>query len=134
MRLAMSDNSWVLRGIDPDARQKAEEEAARLGVTLADYLTDLVVRRAVLDQLSVASEAEPTHSDAEEAAIFAPPPESPEGFAVRKRLKALERRLSTAVGSLDGAIHGLDTSIFDITARVGDVEAPRTPWGRPSRK
>jgi hypothetical protein len=123
MRLAMSDNSWVLRGIDPDARQKAEEEAARLGVTLADYLTDLVVRRAVLDQLSVASEAEPTHSDAEEAAIFAPPPESPEGFAVRKRLKALERRLSTAVGSLDGAIHGLDTSIFDITARVGDVEA-----------
>jgi hypothetical protein len=119
----MSDNSWVLRGIDPDARQRAEEEAARLGLTLADYLTDLVVRRAVLDQLSAPSEAEPTHSDAEEAAFFAPPPESSEGFAVRHRLKALERRLSTAVGSLDGAVHGLDTSIFDITSRLGDVEA-----------
>ncbi|HET9231447.1 MAG TPA: hypothetical protein VFO00_09170 [Vitreimonas sp.] len=119
----MSDNSWVLRGIDSEARQRAESEAARLGVSVADFLTDLVVRRAVLDQLATASEAEQTQSDGEAAAIFAPPPESSEGFAVRQRLKTLERRLSTAVGSLDGAIHGLDTSIFDITARVGDVEA-----------
>lgn len=123
MRLAMSDTSWVLRGIDPEGRQKAEDEAARLGVSVADYLTDLVVRRAVLDQLATPAEADETRSGAEAAAIFAPPPESPEGFAVRQRLRALERRLSTAVGSLDGAIHGLDTSIFDITARVGDVEA-----------
>lgn len=119
----MSDNSWVLKGIDPEARGRAEEEAVRLGVSVADYLTNLVVRRAVLDQLAVASEAEPTHEEPEEAAIFAPPPESSEGFAVRQRLKALERRLGTAVGSLDGALHALDTSLFDITARVGDVEA-----------
>jgi hypothetical protein len=119
----MSDTSWVLRGIEPEARQRAEEEAARLGVSVADFLTDLVVRRAVLDQLSTASEAEQTQLEAEGAAIFAPPPESPEGFAVRQRLKTLERRLSTTVGSLDGTIHALDTSIFDITARVGDVEA-----------
>jgi hypothetical protein len=118
----MSDNSWVLRGIEPGARQQAEEEAARQGVSVADYLTDLVVRRAVLDQLA-ASGAEQTQSEPEKAAIFAPPPESPEGFAVRQRLKTLERRLGTAAGSLDGAIHALDTSLFDITARVGDVEA-----------
>lgn len=119
----MSDNSWVLRGIEPEARQKAEEEAARLGVSVADYLADLVVRQAVIDQLSAVSENEQTRSEREDALIFAPPPESPEGFAVRQRLKTLERRLSTAVGSLDGAVHGLDTSLFDITARVGDVEA-----------
>jgi len=119
----MSDQSWVLRGIDPRARQQAEEEAARLGMSLADYLTDRVVKRAVLDQLSAAPEADQTQSASEDAAIFAPASESPESFAVRKRLKALERRLSTAVGSLDGAIHALDTSLFDITARVGDVEA-----------
>ena len=119
----MSDNSWVLRGIDSEARQKAEEEAARLGVSVADFLTDLVVRRAVLDQLANASEADETRSEREEAAIFAPAPESSEGFAVRQRLKTLERRLSNAVGSIDGVIHGLDTSIFDITGRLGDVEA-----------
>ena len=119
----MSDNSWVLRGVDSEARQRAEDEAARLGLSVGDFLTDLVVRRAVLDQLSAISGAEQTQFDGAEAVIFAPSPESPEGFAVRQRLRALERRLSTAVGSLDGVIHGLDTSIFDITARVGDVEA-----------
>ncbi len=119
----MSDNSWVLRGIGPEARQKAEEEAVRLGVSIGDYLTDLVVRRALLDQLADGPEAGQAEAEPDERAIFAPPPESSEGFAIRQRLKALERRVGTAVGSLDGAIHGLDTSIFDMTARVGDVEA-----------
>jgi hypothetical protein len=122
MRLTMSDQSWVLRGIDPEARQQAEDEAARQGLSVAEYLTDLVVRRAVIDQLTGASEAEQTHPEAEGAAIFAPPPESSEGFAIRQRLKALERRLGTAVGSIDGTVHALDASLFDITARVGDVE------------
>lgn len=119
----MSENSWVLRGVEPEARQRAEEEAARLGMSVADYLADMVVRQAVIDQLAAVSENEQTHADPEAALIFAPPPESPEGFAVRQRLKTLERRLSTAVGSLDGAVHALDTSLFDIAARVGDVEA-----------
>ena len=44
-------------------------------------------------------------------AIFAPPPESSEGFAIRQRLKALERRLGTATGSLDGAVAALDASL-----------------------
>ncbi len=119
----MSDNSWLLQDIDPETRQKAEEEAARLGVSVADFLSDLVVRRALLDQLPALAEAEQPHPELEDATIFALPPESPEGFAVRQRLKTLERRLGTAVGSLDGAIHALDSSIFDMTARVGDVEA-----------
>jgi hypothetical protein len=119
----MSDNSWVLQGIDPQSRRKAEEDAGRLGVSVADYLTDMVVRRAVLDQLSAPSEAEQTRFEAEGAAIFASPPESPEGFAIRERLKTLERRLGTAVGAVDGAVHALDVSLFDITSRVGDVEA-----------
>jgi hypothetical protein len=101
----MSDNSWVLQGIDPQSRRKAEEDAGRLGVSVADYLTDMVVRRAVLDQLSAPSEAEQTRFEAEGAAIFASPPESPEGFAIRERLKTLERRLGTAVGARDRARH-----------------------------
>jgi hypothetical protein len=119
----MSDTSWVLRGVEPEARQKAEEEAARLGVSVADYLADLVVRQAVIDQLGAATANEQTQIEQEDALIFAPPPESSEGFAVRQRLKTLERRLGTTVGSLDGAISALDSSLFDITARVGDVEA-----------
>lgn len=114
----MSDNSWVLRGVDPAARERAIEEAARQGVSLADYLTDTVLRTALGEQLTAMA--------AEEAAaptIEAPSQDSGDGFAVRHRLKALERRLGASVGALDGTIHGLDGALFDITARVGEVEA-----------
>jgi hypothetical protein len=116
----MSENSWVLKGVEPEVRERAVEEAARLGMPLADYLTDMVLRSALAEQFAAQSEAEPSAVD---GGAFIPPPESPEGFAIRHRLKALERRLSSAVGSLDGTLHGLDTSLFDITARVGEVEA-----------
>lgn len=116
----MSESSWVLKGVNADVRERAVEEAARLGVPLGDYLTDMVLRSALAEQLSAQLEDEPPVVD---GAAFAPPPESPEGFAIRHRLKALERRLGSAVGSLDGSIAGLDTALFDVTARVGEVEA-----------
>jgi hypothetical protein len=119
----MSESSWVLKGVDAAIREKAVAEAERLGVSLGDFLTDTVLRSAIADQIGALAEAEPAPADSNESAIFAPPPESPEGFAVRHRLKTLERRLGSAVGSLDGALHALDSSVFDITSRVGDVEA-----------
>lgn len=119
----MSEGSWVLKGVEPAVREKAVAEAERLGVSLSDYLTDVVLKSAIADQIGALREDEVTPSERDERAIFAPPPESPEGFAIRQRLKALERRLSTATSSLDGAVAALDTSLFDVTARVGEVEA-----------
>jgi hypothetical protein len=119
----MSEGSWVLKGVEPAVREKAVAEAERLGMNLSDYLTDVVLKSAIVDQLSALREDEQTTAEADQRAIFAPPPESPEGFAIRQRLKALERRLSTATSSLDGAVAALDTSLFDVTARVGEVEA-----------
>src|SRR5262245_48642567 len=117
----MSDNSWVLKGIDPETRQKAEAEAARLGVSLADYLTDTVLRAALTDQISAMTEGDST-AEAETGLPFAPPPGS-DAFAVRHRIKSLERRLGAAVGGLDGAISALDNALLEITSRVGEVEA-----------
>lgn len=117
----MSDNSWVLKGVDPETRQKAVEEATRLGVSLADYLTDIVLRSALTDQFS-AMAAEEAEAAPEPEGPFSPPAGS-EAFAVRHRIKSLERRLGAAVGGLDGAIHALDTALVEITGRVGDVEA-----------
>lgn len=119
----MSDSSWVLKGVEPEVREKAVAEAARLGVSVSDYLTDMLVRSALLDQVNALSEAEPAPSATADAMNFAPPPESPEGFAVRHRLKSLERRLGATAGSLDGAIQAVDSSVFDLTARLGEVEA-----------
>jgi len=119
----MSDSSWVLKDVDLEVREKAVAEAARLGVPVADYLTDMLLRSALLDQVNALAEGETASSAADDAKIFAPSPESPEGFAVRERLKSLERRLGATTGSLEGAIHAVDSSLFDVTARLGEVEA-----------
>lgn len=116
----MSDSSWVLKGVDPETRQKAVEEAERLGVSLADYLTDIVLRSALTEQIA-AMAAEDAEIAPETEAFTSP--SSPDAFAVRQRIKSLERRLGAAVGGLDGAIRTLDTALVDITGRVGDVEA-----------
>ncbi|MEZ5994126.1 MAG: hypothetical protein R3C25_00070 [Hyphomonadaceae bacterium] len=109
----MSDTSWVLRGVDPETRDRAVEEAERLGVSVADYLTDMVLRRALSEQVSALSLApEPAPPQAGDAS----------DFGMRHRLKTLERRLESSTGRLDGDIHALDKALFDVTARVGEVE------------
>ena len=55
----MSDSAWVLKGIDPETRARAVEEAERLGVSLADYLTDQVLRAAITDQVVSGTPEEP---------------------------------------------------------------------------
>ncbi|PZO48518.1 MAG: hypothetical protein DCF16_16185, partial [Alphaproteobacteria bacterium] len=108
-------SSWVLKGIDPSIRERAVEEAARLGVSVSDYLTDVVVKNALLDQLNGRTEAEPTHAYGDDAPIIAPLGDGPESYAVRHRLRGLERRLNAAV-------HTLDDSMLDLTSRMGEME------------
>lgn len=110
----MSETTWVLKGVDPTVREKAVEEAGRLGVSLSDYLTDIVVRHALVDQINAQSGDGLAQEAADGDTVFSPS-DGPESYAVRHRLRGLERRLNSAVGSLDDAL-------FDLTARVGEVE------------
>jgi hypothetical protein len=106
----MSDTSWVLKGVDPETRDRAVEEAQRLGVSLADYVTDMVLRSALTEQVgALAVEVEPVAPE-------------PSDFGVRHRFRTLERRLEGSVGSLESALHALDSSLFDVTSRVGELE------------
>lgn len=109
----MSDANWVLKGIDPEARARAVEEAERLGISLADYLTDVVLHNALSEQVAAIA--------AETGAPAAPATE-PSDFGVRPRFRALERRLEASVASLDSAVHTLDSSLVDVTARLGEAE------------
>jgi hypothetical protein len=72
----MSETSWNLTGVDPDARDRAVEEAARRGVSLGDYLTDIVLQNALAEQMRsqgevFAEEAEPLTDMALQNAIAA---------------------------------------------------------------
>lgn len=108
-------SSWVLKGIDPALRERAAEDAARLGVSLADYLTDVVLRSALVEQMNAQSEEEPAQYSVHGAPIIAPQGDGPESYAVRHRLRGLERRLNAAV-------HTLDDSMLDLTTRLGEME------------
>ncbi|MFZ2030367.1 MAG: hypothetical protein WAU68_08685 [Vitreimonas sp.] len=112
----MTENSWVLKGVDVAARERAVEEAASRGISLGDYLTDIVLQNALAEQMREQGSALLDDGG------LTPPPIG-ENFAIRHQIKALERRLGSSVTSLDGALNALDTSLFDLTGRVGDVEA-----------
>jgi hypothetical protein len=107
----MSDSAWVLKGVDPETRDRAVGEAQRLGVSLADYVTDMVLKNALTEQVGAMT------ADVEPA-----PAAEPSDFGVRHRFRTLERRLEGSVSSLDSALQVLDSSLFDVTSRVGELE------------
>ncbi|MEZ5959330.1 MAG: hypothetical protein R3C30_02735 [Hyphomonadaceae bacterium] len=106
----MSDSAWVLNGIDPDTRDRAVREAGRLGVSLSDYLTDMVLRAAITDQVVSSQPEEPVA------------PEDGAEAGVRHRFRTLERRLEHSLSGLDSAQRTLDASLFDISERVDELE------------
>jgi len=110
----MSDSAWVLKGIDPETRDRAVQEAGRLGVSLSDYLTDMVLRAAITDQVVGSQPEEP----------IAPPDGVESG--TRHRFRTLERRLEHSLTSLDSAQRTLDASFFDISERVDELEGLAT--------
>lgn len=108
----MSDTSWVLRGIDAGARQQASDAAARLGVSLADYLTDVLLRGAPAPNAPVEAEPSPW------------PPEPPrENFALRRRLEALERRVGISTDGLGASLQTLDGAVSRLAAQLAGAEA-----------
>ena len=110
----MSEQSWVLTGIDPDTRRRAEAEAARLGLSLGDYLTQTMLH------VSPA----PTPRRHLPAPASAPPQK--DHLALRVRIEALERRLGLSVSTLDTTVQGIDSTVFDLARRLDQVEMVAT--------
>lgn len=101
----MSENPWVLTGVEPEVRERALTEAERAGLSLADYLAELLLQKS--------------HDD---DADFAPAPER--GVAVRRLLGSMEG----AIGGLDEVFQGLGASIIELSTRVdaADIVAADT--------
>lgn len=104
----MNESAWLLWGVDPEARQKAAAEAAARGLTLADYLED-VLRQGIVGESPPA--ALPS-SDLSQRA---------EGGG--HNLKTLERRLTLAIGRLDSTASALDNSFLGLAARIDVAES-----------
>lgn len=99
----MSEICWVLEGVDAERRRRAIQEAERRGVPLGVYLTEIVARAALADQIAPAA---------------APEQEAPNALVRRENhlVEMLESRFGLAVEALDGTVCGL-------AARVEEAEA-----------
>ena len=91
----MSKSTWDVMGVDPAARDRAVKEAARRGVPLANYLSDILLEKALADAMPLQA----TLVEDAEAALT-----PGKTFAIRHQIKALERHLGSSVTSLDGAL------------------------------
>ncbi len=112
-----SDNTWVLRGVDAEARQAALEEAERRGLSLSDYLTAVLAGEA---GLAPAPEAEAQPEPEPPQAIPRP---TRENNAFRHRVETLERQLTASLGGLDGALKALDSTVLSFSAQLDETGA-----------
>lgn len=112
----MSEHSWVLTGIDPDTRRRAEAEAARLGMSLGDYLAQAMTQTAPTP---------PVRRPLPEPGSSAVAPQK-DHLALRVRIEALERRLGLSVSTLDTTVQGIDSTVFDLARRLDQVEMVAT--------
>ncbi len=110
----MSEKSWVLRGVDAEARQAALAEAERRGLSLSDYLTEVLLGDVLATQLTDQPVVEP-------AAEAVAPRAGRENFAFRHRVEALERRLAASLGGLEGALQALDSNVLSLAAQLDET-------------
>jgi chromosome segregation ATPase len=105
----MSESAWLLWGVDPEARQKAAAEAAARGLSLADYLEDVL-------RQGIGEGGAPAALPSADTALRADASSS-------HNLKTLERRLTLAIGRLDSTASALDNSFLGLAARIDVAES-----------
>ena len=115
-----SYGSWSVKGIDDRARAVAKDEARREGVTLGDYINNLLLKGH--------SEAGPR--DLPDDSGSAPPTQQPENTAldsIARRIEAVEARSTLAITGIDQSVLGLLARIENTdnasSAMAAEVEA-----------
>jgi localization factor PodJL len=117
--------SWSIKGVDFDAREAAEVAAQRSGLSLGEWLNNVIAERAAEQQVS------PSELDTEERLE-----------AVTARLQRLsrgeeprERRRSEAAGSMPfGERRRSDSPMRERPQQMAATEEPATEEPAPSRK
>lgn len=116
----MDGNAWYLREIDPETRRRADEEAALRGLSLGDYLTEILLAGARANGDSAVAPEEPAGPAppvvaGPDAAGLADP-------GARRRLDLLQRRVGSTVGRLGATVGALGGAVDDLAARVAETE------------
>lgn len=121
-----SAGPWSVKGIDPRAREVAKDLARRSGMTLGEWLNQVIIEGGDADSTPPAPEAQRRFAAlGRRADVFARPWE-PEGTGELSRLtRALESfsdRLEAAEHRSTLAISGIDRSVLSVLSRLDGLE------------
>lgn len=116
----MSEKSWVLHGVDVEARQAALVEAERRGLSLSDYLTEVLLGEVLAGHTGAEPENEP---ESEADAQPSPAPRAARENLALHRVEALERRLTASLGGLNGSLQALDSTVLGLIAQLDETGA-----------
>ena len=129
---------WSVKGIDPKAREIAKDLARRSGMTLGDWLNQMIIEGGEPEAAPPAP-AEPRrplddlYREAQVRRGVASPPRSPEQGETDRLNRALET-LATRVEAAEHrsvlAISGMDQSVMGVLSRLDEIEREN---GGPSR-
>jgi localization factor PodJL len=112
---------WSVKGIDPKAREIAKDLARRSGMTLGEWLNQMIMEDPAEDAPEAAASAGSSYHRFEA-------PEHP-GDDVLRTAEALERltaRIEAAEQRTTQAIGGVDQSVSDVLARLAAAEREQT--------
>ena len=130
----MADTSrgpWSVKGIDERAREAAREAARRRGVTLGDYLNELLTGDSHEIRRVRPSPPRDYYDDERDFEAFRPsPPERPKtGLTAVEALRALTRRIEAVEAKSTLAITGIDQSVIGLVRRLENSEAGQEEIG-----
>ncbi|WP_395647122.1 hypothetical protein [Terricaulis sp.] len=110
----MADERPTEDEIDAAMQAECEAQAAELGVSVDDYLNEVLLQAMLREQAGV----DPAPAAQEEPA----PLPLAEAQLARQRLESIDRRLSVAVGGFESTVETIDRALAALTARTDDHE------------
>src|ERR1700689_4455567 len=120
--------AWSVKGIDPKARGIAKDLARRSGMTLGEWLNQMIMDDGAPDEASPARPAALSSPGAASAYERFEAPEHP-GDDVLRASQALDRlsaRIESAEQRATLAISGIDQSVSGVLNRLESTEREQT--------
>ena len=115
-----SYGAWSVKGIDDRARAAAKEQARLKGVTLGDYINDLLLQGGQRSEAEPVAEAAPEPVDP--VSFAQTPPAAPPAREATLPIDTLARRIEAAEARSTLAITGIDQSVLGLLARIESSE------------
>lgn len=111
-----SYSSWSVKGIDDRAREVAKEQARLKGITLGDYINELLLQGH--------SEAGPRDNQNEQASSAPASPADPDAptlDGLAQRIEAVEARSTLAITGIDQSVLGLLSRLESSERNTADL-------------